>query len=65
MLRGGQNPSSARNHRMYRLPACAGNAKLPGPAIFGKVLGYFRVVLQMFGFIMVAHWVACIWWARG
>ena len=44
MLQGGQNPSLARNHQVYRLPACAGNAKLPGPALFGKVLGYFRVV---------------------
>jgi hypothetical protein len=28
-------------------------------------VGYFRVVLQMLGFIMVAHWVACLWWMIG
>eukprot|EP01047_Picozoa_sp_COSAG01_P076049 COSAG01_NODE_13229_length_1616_cov_52.368490_2_plen_95_part_00 len=44
VLWGGQNPSSACNHQMYRLPAYAGNAELPGPARFGEVLGYFRVV---------------------
>jgi hypothetical protein len=58
VLWGGQNPSSARNHRMYRLPACVGNAELPGPARFGEVLGYFRVVPRYAAAAQISGWAA-------
>ena len=50
---------------LCKIPVCSRLLRLSHKLDELTSVGYFRVVLQMFGFMMVAHWVACLWWMIG